>query len=1074
MTLIPRSLPRVALFALAASSSLVACGISDSSDATAAQEQALSVAKSVLTQHNDNARSGVYLRETALSPSTVTPSTFGRLYARHVDGQIAAQPLYAHALATTAGTKNVVIVATRKNAIYAFDTDDLDPNPDKAPIFQTTLVGDDGYGAQEVPGMDRRTPGDTRPICLQTHGPIGITATPVIDPATSKMYVVARMAPPVSGSGGTIQTTYTARYTIYEVDFAAGRARPLTDIAPPPGLDASNAFDPNKQLNRPALLLTGGRLYVAFGGLVCDDGAGEASKATHSHGWVFAYDPRDFATHAYSHAAPVAPAAYLNTSYNPPGAASQIWMAGIWQSGQGLAADANGVYFTTGNNEGPGTATQDFSRARGDAILRLRYAPGQSSNGARNFDVAGWRAQRWQGMDDGDTDLGSGGVALLPNGRLVAGGKEGRLYVVDRATMQAVLLGAPSAGATDGLLAYHNTWHPEIPADQYYAAQQYGPNIHGSPVVWTDSSNHTHLYAMPEKEFLTRYTLGADGAIDPLLRKQSPIHRSPDGMPGGALSLSANGGTGGIVWASVPTRDEINDLGPGRLIAFDAQTLAELWHDDDDVAYAKFTAPTVANGKVFRATFGGELVVYGLARGRAKPPCNDAREAYRVYGGAEALGGPEPQPTAGRTDLGLVRYGFDAQHALTATTEKNAIFHSPTTCGHVVRNDILAAYEGKRELLGLPITNDESTSADRLRVEWGAHPENGPMRLRYTHFERGSIFSSPRTGAHEIHGPIRDKWAALDWDRGLGFPSTDVVTSPDGRFQHSEFEKFAFLWDVAAQSAIYWSPSTNAHSIYGGIYSYWKLHPSLGLPLEDERDGAAADGRSARVQSFENGTVYWMVGASPFEVFGVWRTGTPSEWFDATNDEVRRTNWDFADVESVTWAQAARAATGFCGQRGFVGGHFTGEQARIGEPRRGVVCFSRGAAFYDSHDAELAAQTWKLPSAQLDAVAWAAAGRVSDEYCRSRGFLGGFFTGHQVNDLRGIVCAGPPADAFDAQQADVDATGWGFADVNGASWSQASRAAHHVCADPGFHHAAMGGHFAGHQVGGARKLICVR
>src|SRR5438445_8521323 len=110
MTVVARSISGVALLALAASSSFVACSTGDSSDSFGSQDEALSVPKSVLTQHNDNARSGAYLTETTLTPSTVSQATFGRLYARHVDGQIAAQPLYVHAVATTAGTKNVVIV----------------------------------------------------------------------------------------------------------------------------------------------------------------------------------------------------------------------------------------------------------------------------------------------------------------------------------------------------------------------------------------------------------------------------------------------------------------------------------------------------------------------------------------------------------------------------------------------------------------------------------------------------------------------------------------------------------------------------------------------------------------------------------------------------------------------------------------------------------------------------------------------------------------------------------------------------------------------------------------------------
>jgi hypothetical protein len=181
-------------------------------------------------------------------------------------------------------------------------------------------------------------------------------------------------------------------------------------------------------------------------------------------------------------------------------------MAGIWQSGQGLAANSGAVYFTTGYIQGQGASRDDFLRAHGNSIVRLRYSPGSSSGEAHNFIVDAYQVKRWDTMDRGDTDLGSGGVVFLPGGRLVAGGKEGRLYVLDRASMAPLMLSSESHGADDGLLAYRNTWHPEIPLEHYVDDQMYGPNIHGSPVVWTDSSNRTHLYAMPEKEFFTRHT----------------------------------------------------------------------------------------------------------------------------------------------------------------------------------------------------------------------------------------------------------------------------------------------------------------------------------------------------------------------------------------------------------------------------------------------------------------------------------------------------------------------------------------------------------------------------------------
>jgi hypothetical protein len=93
--------------------------------------EGISILESVLTQHNDNARTGAYLAETHLKPSTVNPSSFGRLFSRKVDGEIAAQPLYVKGVLIDGVPKNMLYVATRKNKLYAFDTDNTDPNPNK-------------------------------------------------------------------------------------------------------------------------------------------------------------------------------------------------------------------------------------------------------------------------------------------------------------------------------------------------------------------------------------------------------------------------------------------------------------------------------------------------------------------------------------------------------------------------------------------------------------------------------------------------------------------------------------------------------------------------------------------------------------------------------------------------------------------------------------------------------------------------------------------------------------------------------------------------------------------------------
>ena len=80
---------------------------------------------SVTTQHNDVARTGANLTETALNTTNVNVSQFGKLFERAVDDEIYGQPLYVDGLAIPGlGVRDVVFVATNNDSVYAFDADD--------------------------------------------------------------------------------------------------------------------------------------------------------------------------------------------------------------------------------------------------------------------------------------------------------------------------------------------------------------------------------------------------------------------------------------------------------------------------------------------------------------------------------------------------------------------------------------------------------------------------------------------------------------------------------------------------------------------------------------------------------------------------------------------------------------------------------------------------------------------------------------------------------------------------------------------------------------------------------------
>lgn len=156
---------------------------------------------------------------------------------------------------------------------------------------------------------------------------------------------------------------------------------------------------------------------------------------------------------------------------------------------------------------------------------------------------------------------------------------------------------------------------------------------------------------------------------------------------------------------------------------------------------------------------------------------------------------------------------------------------------HVVWGAILEKFWslGAETFCGYPTTDERSTPDTRGRYNHFAHPHGL------------SIYWTPETGAYEVHGAIRDRWASLGWEVGVGYPVTDESVTPDGEGRYNHFEG-----GPHGPSSIYWHPAIGAHPVWGWFRETWAARRweagELGYPVSPEY---VEGGRT--VQDFQRG-----------------------------------------------------------------------------------------------------------------------------------------------------------------------------------------------------------------------------
>jgi fibronectin type 3 domain-containing protein len=564
---------------------------------------------------------GVNSNETILTPANVNSADFGKLFSTTVDGQVYAEPLYMENVAITSGTfqgttHNVVFVATEHDSLYA-----IDANTGTVLWQDALLTAEHGGTVTSVPNSAVNS-SDVSPE-------IGITATPVIDPTTNTIFVEAK-SQEVASDGTHFE------HHLYAINIGSGAITKEVLIADSigdtvvsgPEVNGSGAgssggvvkFDALRQMDRPALTLINGNVYLAF--------ASHGDNGPY-HGWILGYSESSLALTAVFNA-------------NPNGSDD-----GIWQSGGALAYETvNGntfIYFETGNGSFDTTLTQSpFNSSLmipnegdyGDAFVKVEIdgtTPAAGSLEATN-NINGWGmhvADYFTPMNEGnlsagDTDLGSGAPLLLPASAgsaahpnlMVGSGKEGRIYLIDRDNMG----GYHGDAAGDG-----NSGTDNVVQETATGA------INGSldtPTFYNGVLYYVGGYGDEARTFTV-----LNGVMS-----STSVTQSADSypFPGSTPTITTNSSGGNaVVW-------DIAGPGTNQLRAYTASsgygseiyTSAQAANSRDALGSAvKFTVPTVADGEVFVGTT-NSLVAYGLLQQATAPPAAPTNLSATAFSGS--------------------------------------------------------------------------------------------------------------------------------------------------------------------------------------------------------------------------------------------------------------------------------------------------------------------------------------------------------------------------------------------------------------------------------------------------------
>jgi len=498
----------------------------------------------VLTYHGDNLRTGWNAQETVLTPQSVAGGRFGLRHTVAVDEQVNAQPLILH---------GVAYIATENNTIYAL-------NAGSGAVLRQRHLG--------TPVPESAIPGG---VCNKDSGVIGIDSTPVIDAQAGLLYLIAY----TQENGAPVYRLHALAISTFADAVAPAIVSAEEDLAH----GKPYRFDPAVSRQRPALLLSKGRIYAAFGSF-CDH-----NRHT-SRGWVLGWDAASLQ--------PLAGNRLVNRLASAP---QNFFLSSIWMSGNGPAADeAGNVYIVTANSDSSGN-TFNAATNPAESVLKLSpdlakivdyFTPGGAKNGEPELDIH-------------DRDFGAGGVMLLPtqNGSpanlAVAAGKVGTMFLLNQSALGGYVPNGPDDVV--GQVAIGGCW----------CGESYFMGSDGTGRVVSSGGSNVIVWRVQNSP---KTALIEESVSAPL----------PSGPGEGCFtSVSSNRTEAGsaVVWAVArPNRSGAVNL---TLLAYNAENSATLFSGvaglwSSNIANANIV-PVVANGRVYIGSYKA-VTIFGLSANR--------------------------------------------------------------------------------------------------------------------------------------------------------------------------------------------------------------------------------------------------------------------------------------------------------------------------------------------------------------------------------------------------------------------------------------------------------------------------